>query len=187
MSIKGKIVTLRAIEREDLSVLHKWANDPEINAMIGGWHFPSSINDQQKWFETLNLNSLNQRYAIEVADAGLIGTANLVDINWKDKNAHHGIAIGDRDARGKGYAVDTIMAIMRFAFEELGLNRLDTTIIEYNASSIGVYTKKCGWAIEGTQKKWYFRKNQYWDRHIVGITGEQYFDLINKNNYWNEQ
>jgi len=186
MGIKGRTVTLRAIEKDDLPVLHKWANDNDINEMIGGWHFPSSMNDQQKWFETLNLNSLNQRYAIEVPGAGMIGTANLVEINWKDRNAHHGMALGDLAARGKGYAVDTIMAIMRFAFEELGLNRLDTTIIEYNASSIGVYTKKCGWTIEGTQKKWYFRKNQYWDRHIVGITREQYFELINKNNYWNE-
>jgi RimJ/RimL family protein N-acetyltransferase len=186
MSINGKKVMLRAIEKEDLPFLHKWTNDPEIAAMIGGWHFPSNMNDQQKWFETLNLNSLHQRYAIDVPGMGLIGTANLVDINWKDRNAHHGIMIGDKTVRGKGYAVDTIMAVMRFAFEELGLNRLDTTIIEYNESSLAVYTKKCGWTIEGTQKKWYFRKNQYWDRHILGVTRDAYFELISKNNYWNE-
>ncbi len=185
MAIKGKLVTLRAVEREDLPFLHKWTNDPEILSMIGGWHFPSSMNDQQKWFETLNLNSLNQRYSIDVPGVGLIGSANLVDINWKDRNASHGMTIGDKTARGKGYAVDTIMAIMRFAFEELGLNRLDTTIIAYNDSSLGVYTKKCGWTIEGTQKKWYFRKNRYWDRHIVGITRDEYFELVSKNNYWN--
>ncbi len=186
MAIKGKLVTLRAVEREDLPFLHKWTNDPEIASLIGGWHFPSSMNDQQKWFESLNLHSLNQRYSIDVPGIGLIGSANLVDINWKDKNASHGITIGDMTHRGKGYAVDTVMAIMRFAFEELGLNRLDTTIIEYNAGSLGVYTKKCGWTIEGTQKKWYFRKNQFWDRHVVGITRDEYFELIRKNNYWNE-
>ncbi len=185
MGIKGKLVTLRAIEKEDLVSLHKWTNDEEMNTMLGGWHFPSSMNDQQKWFETLNLNSLHQRYAIDVPGKGLIGTANLVDINWKDKNAFHGMSIGDKTARGKGYAVDTIMAIMRFAFEELGLNRLETTIIAYNAPSLALYTKKCGWNTEGIQKKWYYRKNQYWDRHVMGITREEYFELVNKNNYWN--
>ncbi len=187
MNIKGKLITLRAIEREDLAVLHKWANDPEINSLLGAWHFPSSLNDQQKWFETLNLNSLNQRYAIDVPELGIIGTANLVDINWKDKNAFHGIMIGNTQARGKGYAADTIMTIMRYAFEELGLNRLDGSMIASNEGSIGVYIKKCGWVLEGTKKEWYFRNNKYWDKHVVGITRGQYFELIKKNNYWNEQ
>ena len=186
MNIKGKKVTLRAIERSDLPPLHKWANDPEINLMIGRWHFPSSMTDQEKWFETLNINSLNQRFAIEVEGKGIIGTANLTDINWKDKNAAHGMLIGDPASRRKGYAVDSIMSIMRYAFEELGLNRIDTTIIEYNESSFGVYTRKCGWTIEGRQRNWFFRKNRYWDRFVLGITREDYLELISNNNYWNE-
>lgn len=186
MIIKGKKVTLRAIERSDMPALHLWANDPDICYMIGGWHFPTNENDQMKWFESLNANSLNQRYAITTQEDGLIGTANLVDINWKDRNAQHGILIGDKNLRGKGYAVDTIMAIMRYSFEELGLNRLDTTIIEYNEPSFSVYANKCGWEKEGVQKKWYFRKNKYWDRYVMGITKDSYTDLINKNGYWNE-
>ena len=99
------------------------------------------MKDQQKWFESLSVGSLHQRFAIDTEELGLIGTANLVDINWKDKNAHHGMLLGDKDMRGKGYAVDTIMTIMKYAFEELGLNRLDGSIIEYNEPSYGVYVK----------------------------------------------
>lgn len=101
MNIVGKKVLLRSIERNDLELLHKWANDPYINTMIAGWHFPTNMNDQQKWFDTLSVSSLNQRFAIEADDLGLIGTANLVDINWKDKNAFHGMLLGDKDIRGK--------------------------------------------------------------------------------------
>ncbi|MEO4006319.1 MULTISPECIES: GNAT family protein [unclassified Flavobacterium] len=186
MNIKGNKVTLRAIEKADLDLLHKWSNDPEINYMLGGWHFPSGLSDQEKWFDSLNLSSVNQRFAIDTKEMGLIGMANLVNINWKDRNAFHGMLLGDKDMRGKGYGVDTIMAINRFAFEELGLERMDGSMISYNEASIGVYTNKCGWKIEGVKKRCYFRKNQWWDQVVVGITRDDYFELINKNKYWED-
>lgn len=187
MIIQGKKVVLRAIEKEDLPSLHKWSNDPEINYMLGGWHFPSSMQDQEKWFSSLNLNSNHQKFAIDTEDLGLIGMANLVDINWKDRNAFHGMLLGDKDTRGKGYGIDTVMAINRYAFEELGLMRMNTTIIASNEPSIGVYTKKCGWVVEGIKKNHYFRKKQWWDEVIVGITQEDYFNLIKETNYWENE
>jgi len=174
MNIKGNKVFLRAIKKEDLQLLLKWSNDPEINYMLGGWHFPSNEVDQEKWFNGLSLSSNNQRFAIETEDLGLIGMANLVDINWKDRNAFHGMLLGDKDTRGKGYGIDTILAINKYAFEELGLMRMNSSMISYNEASIGVYTKKCGWQIEGVKKNHYFRKNQWWDQVVVGITKEDY-------------
>ncbi|MDR2221790.1 MAG: GNAT family N-acetyltransferase [Flavobacteriaceae bacterium] len=186
MNVRGKKVLLRAIEEKDLELLHKWANDPEINYMLGGWHFPTSMKDQNKWFESLNASSLNQRFAIETEDLGLIGTINIVDINWKDRRAFTGMLLGDKEMRGKGYGVDAIMAMNRYAFEELGLQRLDGTMISYNEASISVYTKKCGWVIEGRKKMAYFRKNTWWDEIVVGITSDDYNKLIVDCDYWNK-
>jgi RimJ/RimL family protein N-acetyltransferase len=184
MNIMGKKVNLRAIEEKDLELLHKWANDPDIWYMLGGWHFPSSMDYMKKWFENLKNDQLNQRFAIDVPDSGLIGTANILDIDWKNNHAFHGMMLGDKDIRGKGYGFDTIMAIMRYAFEELHLERLDGSMIEYNEISLNIYCMKCGWKEEGRQRNWYFRKNRYWDKIIVGITRNDYFELIKKNNYW---
>lgn len=184
MNIKGKFVTLRAIERGDLTLLHKWANDPEIWYMLGGWHFPSNLAYMENWVENLKNDTLNQRFAIETEEHGLIGTISLVDIDWKNNHAFTGLQLGDKDIRGKGYGIDTFMAIQRYAFEELHLERLDGTVIEYNEAGYGFITKHCGWQEEGRQRNWYFRKNRYWDRIIVGITRNDYFDLIDKNNYW---
>lgn len=185
--IKGKKVTLRAIEESDLELLHKWSNDESISKMLGGWNFPSSKQDQQKWFNSLNLKSNNQRFAIDAPGLGLIGIANLVDVNWKDRNGFHGMLLGDKNIRGKGYGVDTIMTVVKYAFEELGLNRLDGSIIEYNEASLAAYTRKCGWKIEGRVRKSYFRENKYWDKIIVGITKEDYLHFIEKDQYWNKK
>lgn len=183
MNIQGKKTTLRAIEESDLILLHKWMNDPEICYMLGGWHFPSSMVHQKRWFESLQADHLNQRFAIETKKFSLIGMATLDQIDWKNNHAFHGMMLG-KDFQGKGYGVDVIMAIMRYAFEELGLRRLDGSMIEFNAPSLHIYCKKCGWIIEGRKKNWYFRKNKYWDKIIVGIIREDYFALIQENNYW---
>jgi len=185
MNIRGNKVILRAIEEKDLELFHAWANDPEIWYMVGGWHFPSSFDSLKTWFLSLKSNELNQRFAIETKDHGVIGSANLVQIDWKNKNAFHGIYLGNKDIRGNNYAKDSIFAIMRYAFEELGLNRLDGSMIEYNEASLSLYINKCGWKVEGTARGWYYRKNRFWDKIIVGVTREDYFELIKKDNYWN--
>lgn len=184
MEIRGKSVRLRAIEKADLALLHRWGNEPEVQYWLGGWHFPSSMDQMERWLERIQADSLNQRFAIQTEEEGLIGTANLVDINWKDRNAFHGMLLGEKETRGKGYGVDTVMAMMRFAFEELRLERLDSSIIEYNVASIRLYCEKCGWETEGRKKNCYWRKNRFWDKFVIGITRDGYADVLKRTNYW---
>jgi RimJ/RimL family protein N-acetyltransferase len=186
MQIKGKTVTLRAIDEEDLPTLHRWGNDPDLWAMLGGWRFPASFRQTHAWFESLAGDQLNQRFAIDVPDAGLVGTANLVEIDWKNNHAFHGMMIGDPSMRGRGIGVDVIMAMMRYAFDELHLARLDGSMIEYNEASVAVYCGKCAWKVEGRQRNWYFRGGRYWDRVMVGVTREDYSALVATNGYWRE-
>lgn len=184
LNIQGNKVTLRAIEREDLPALQRWANDPSIQEMLGGWRMPTSMNDQAQWYAGLSINSLNQRFVIEAPDRGLIGTANLTRIDWKNRNAFYGVMLGDKANHRCGFGTDTVMAIMRYAFDELGLMRLDTDIIEYNEPSL-ILHRKTGWLEEGRKKNWYFRKDRFWDKVIMGITSENYQALIAKTHYWN--
>ncbi|HRR19644.1 MAG TPA: GNAT family protein [Ignavibacteriales bacterium] len=184
MNLIGKYIELRAIEERDLVLLHKWSNDPEIQYWLGGWHTPTSEIVMKQWFNRVTVDNNNLRFAIEHNELGLLGTANLVDINWKDKNAFHGMLLGDKDIRGKGIGVDVVMTIMKYAFEELGLNRIDGSMIEYNTPSLKLYLEKCGWKKEGIKKEWYFRKNRFWDKIIVGITRNEYFEHINATKYW---
>lgn len=184
MNIAGNKIILRAIEEEDLELLHKWANDPITQDIIGNIHFPSSFAFQKNWFDNLQKDSLNQRFAIEVPEMGIIGISSIINIDWKNNHAWHGIVLGDRDIRGKGYGVDTVMATMRYAFDEMHLERLDGSIIEYNKVSYSFYCDKLGWKEEGRRKNYYYRKGRYWDQIIVGITKDNYYDLLKKNNYW---
>ncbi len=184
MDIIGKTVRMRAIEEEDLETLHGWANDPELGSLLAGWHFPYSRDSQRRWFESLKDDTLNQRWAIDAPDLGLIGMANLVDIDWQNNHAFHGMLLGDTQIRGRGFGGDTVMAVMRYAFDELHFERLDGAIIEYNSASLGLYCGKCGWREEGRLRSWYHRKGRYWDKVLVGVTRKDYRELVEKTEYW---
>jgi RimJ/RimL family protein N-acetyltransferase len=184
MNILGKKVKLRAIEESDLITLHKWANDPQTQDIIGNIHFPSSFEYQKKWFNGLQNDPLNQRFAIEVSDTAIIGISSIMNIDWKNNHAWHGIVLGDVDIRGKGYGIDTVMATMKYAFDELHLERLDGSIIEYNKTSLSFYCDKLGWKTEGIRRNYYYRKGRYWDQIVVGITRKDYEDLLQKTKYW---
>lgn len=186
MNIEGKIVTLRAIELKDLPLLAKWSNSPELWENLVGWHFPYSELSTEQYIKNINHNNMRyQNFGIEVEGLGLIGTINLVDIDWKNRNACNGIMLGDLDTRGKGYALDAVMAMMRYAFKELGLHRLDAEMIDFNNRSIDFYANKCGWHIEGRRAEWIYRNGTYHDKVLYGITHLQYDEYMDKINYWN--
>jgi len=185
MIIKGKTITLRAIEEGDLESLHKWANDPITQDGIGELHFPSSMDFHKSWFHNLKTDHLNQRFVVDVPGVGVVGISSIMKIDWRNSHAWHGLVLGEDNFRGKGYGIDAIMATMRYAFEELNLERLDGSMIEYNKLSISTYCgKRLGWKKEGVRRNYFFRKGRYWDQVLVGITKKDYLDLIKKTDYW---
>ena len=183
MNIRGRRVVLRALEEGDAPLLHAWSNDPEIWQGLGGWHFPTAPAATRAWIAAQSAASADQRFAVTLGEE-LLGTANLVEIDWKNRHAHHGMMIGPGARRGQGVGTDTIMAVMRYAFDELGLERLDGSIIEFNEASRRAYCDRCGWVVEGRQRRWFFRQGRFWDRIIVGVTREDYRALCERTAYW---
>lgn len=177
MNIYGQNIMLRAMEPDDMEMLRETANDPNTEFMVGGWSFPISKAEQMKWYERAVLDKNNLRFIIETLDEKqAIGMVNLVNIDWKNRSAFHGIRLGKHSPKGKGYGTDAVMALMRYAFEELQLVRLDGSWVEYNEPSLRLY-KKCGWVIEGTKEKAKFAKGRYYNVLIGGILVDRYFEV----------
>lgn len=185
MNIVGKKVILRAIEEDDLELLRDMVNDSEIENLVVGWSIPVSKQAQKNWFDRSKNDHNNIRVIIEDKENGSVGMANIVNIDWKNRVAFHGIKISSKASRGKGIGTDAVMAIMRYAFDELQLNRLDGAIIDYNIPSKKLYSK-CGWKDEGVKRKYIYKNGKYHDLIILGILKEEYYELVRQTNYWSE-
>ncbi len=183
MNIKGKRVTLRAMEREDCEMVREMFNDPEIENLVVGWAFPLSSYAQEKWFESHYNDRTDFRFIIETPEDGAVGIATLTDIDWKNRCAMHGIKLANKERRAKGIGTDAVMAIMRYAFDELQLHRLDGAWFDDNLPSKNMY-KKCGWVEEGVRREYIFKQGKYRDLTVVGVLASDYRALIEKNHYW---
>lgn len=172
MNLKGKKVYLRAVEKEDMEFLREMINDPEMESNVVGWSFPVSKYEQEKWFENQVQNKKDIRYIVEV-DGNRIGLITITNIDWKNRKACHGIKLYSDEVRGKGYATDAVITIMKYAFEELQLNKLYSTILEYNIPSMNLY-KKCGWSVDGVLRESTFKGNQYVNEVAVSILKKDY-------------
>lgn len=176
---------LRAVEKEDSELIREMFNDPEIENKVIGWAFPLSKFAQEKWMET-HYNDLDKHFVIQGNDGVAVGIATLTDIDWKNRKAFHGMKIANVQDRHKGIGTDAVMAIMRYAFDELQLNRLDGRWFEDNLASKNMYMK-CGWKEEGIRKEYIFKNGAYRDVVETGILAKEYYELMEKSHYWGNE
>lgn len=183
MNIKGKIVTLRQMSMDDMQMICDMFNDPELENLVVGWAFPLAIEQQKQWYEKNIGDQKNFRFVIETPNDGAVGIATLVDIDWKNRRATHGIKLANKERHAKGIGTDTVMAIMRYAFDELGLHRLDGAWFDFNEPSKALYTK-CGWKEEGVRREYVYKRGEWRNLTVVGVLESDYRELIKSNHYW---
>lgn len=177
MLIKGRFVTLRAMEPSDNVLALKMINDAEIEFLVCGWAFPVSEYSQNQWYKEHINDKNNHQFVIENSDSIAVGILALTNIDWKNRKAHIGIKILDSANRSKGIGTDSLMAIMRYCFDELQLHRLETSWIPENTISRNMF-KKCGWKEEGELRQSLFTRGKYYNEITGGILNEDYYILM---------
>ncbi|MBS1537177.1 MAG: GNAT family N-acetyltransferase [Bacteroidetes bacterium] len=120
---------------------------------------------QQEKFTTykvLHNVGIEYRFVI-LAEELIIGTISLNAIErGVFQNGRFGYSM-DENYAGKGIMTSAIQSIIRFAFSELGLHRLEANIMPRNISSRRVL-EKCGFQKFGFSPQ-YLRINNTWEDH----------------------
>jgi ribosomal-protein-alanine N-acetyltransferase len=88
------------------------------------------------------------------------------------QNAYTGYWI-DRDRQGTGLTTEAMTGALGFAFEKLGLHRVQAAIMPHNPGSIRV-VEKCGFRKEGYAER-YLKIADVWEDHLIfAITEEEH-------------
>ncbi|GAB2683726.1 GNAT family N-acetyltransferase [Thalassiella azotivora] len=176
----GRTFRGRPIEEDDQPFLQSLSADPAVRRGVVGWSWPLSLHEQRRWFETAG-STADRRWVIE-SDGELVGMTGLWQVDWHNRNAVTGLKLS-AGGRGRGLAVDVVMAVMAFAFYDVGLHRLHAPILATNAASLRVYRDRCGWALEGTARSHVFRDGDFVDVHQLGILREDFERLPDAATY----
>jgi diamine N-acetyltransferase len=176
--IIGEKVQLRPIKRDDLPRFVEWFADPEVRHYLL-MYLPFSLAQEERWFEKL-LERLERQeevmLGIETIEEGVhIGNLGLHDIDWKNRNAELGIAIGEKSYWGQGYGTDAIRTLLRLAFQEMNLHRVFLRVDEDNARGIRCY-EKAGFQKDGILRDATFKEGIYYNQHIMSILQSEFED-----------
>ena len=182
--IKGRRVLLRAIEVGDLALCQSIFNDPDVRKMVVGWDFPVSMEAQRRWFDSLIGKKNEVRFVIETLEGKPIGLTGLWDIDWHNRHALTATKlILSEETKGKGYGRDAIMTMSAYAFYEVGLTRLWSSIIDYNEASFKAYVGKSGWKVEGKLRNHIFRNGTFHDLYYVACLKNDFESVPDAKNY----
>jgi RimJ/RimL family protein N-acetyltransferase len=175
--IPGERVRLRALERDDVPTFVRWFNDPEVRHYLAAY-LPMSMAQEERWLEA-RLDAKDEFFFVVEALVDdvftPIGTICLVGIDWKNSIANFGTMIGEKTYWGQGLGTEATRVLLRFAFEELNLHRVQLDVYDFNARAIRCY-EKAGFQHEGTKRQALFRAGRYRDVHIMGILREEFLE-----------
>ena len=151
--IKGEKIYLRPILKTDIKHLNDWKNDEEVYKFLGGGFMPISIDQQEKWLDSIiDMNGNNKRFIICNKQDSPIGMVGLYDINWIHRTCEIGIYIGDKDSHGSGFGREACTLIEKFAKEYLNIRKIRLNVVFDNDTALKMWNalgyKKVGELIE---------------------------------------
>src|SRR5215212_4734758 len=143
--LEGETVELRRHARENYGLYARWYGDPEIWHLTSWALSPLNRSAVEKLFEDRELSPIDDSFAIHIKDDDEpVGVISLMNIS------------------------DAIELLIRYAFEELGLNRVGLSAFDFNGEAISAY-EKLGFAVEGRYRQAIKRNSGFHDAILMSI------------------
>ena len=173
--IKGKLVGLRAIEKEDLHLLRDWRNIPEFRKNFREVR-ELGLSHQELWFERSCVGNPNDFMfmIVRLSDNKPIGAGGLLYINWVIRSADFSFYIGENNAYidNEGYAEDAARLLIDYGFQNLNLHKIWMELYEIDTLKIDFFTNTFNFKLDGTLRDNCFEDGKYYNSHIISLINQ---------------
>lgn len=172
--IEGELVRLRPITRADLDALRRWADDAAITRF---WASPQPLVIERQFEADLDgrfaIFDTAGYFIIENPIGEAIGRIEFERLSVRERSAEVMILIGEREARGRGYGVDAMVALLGYLFRQRNLHRVSLTVLSDNHAAIRSY-QKVGFVTEGTLRQDLFFDGKRHDQLAMSILDDEF-------------
>lgn len=150
MIIKGKRVSLKLIQQEDIELIRNWCNSEDVNQFF---IFPGYISKEQqkKWFEKV-LTSGRDYFFLIIVDGEPIGLTEIKNIDWDRREGETGIFIAKDEYKKDLVSFEASYLIGKHFFETLNLRKAKIEILESNKRALR-YNKALGFKEVGKREE----------------------------------
>ncbi len=148
-----------------------WSAD--IHSMFGGSHTAPPADPRKVaagWLRSIRAQPF--AWVIEYHER-MIGQIRLHSIDQNDLTARLAIGILTEDQLGQGTGRRTIRMVLRHAFGEMGLNRVDLRVLDFNERAIRCY-RACGFVEEGRARQSARIGGMFHDDVMIGVLAQEF-------------
>ena len=175
--LRGSRVRLTALTQSDLPTIVQWHQNPEFLRLFDALPaYPKTERVLTQWLDDTHKSTDTFLFAIRSLDNDeLIGYVELDGILWTHQVSGVSIAIGETKHQGQGYGYEAMQLVLRFAFDELNLHRVQLTVFSYNKRAITLY-EKLGFQREGVHREHLQRDGRRDDMYLYGLLRSEWED-----------
>jgi [ribosomal protein S5]-alanine N-acetyltransferase len=170
-TLVGPRVTLGPIKPEHLENYCRWFADPQVTCFLTR-DTPPTLKEEEEWLEQTGRSEHEIIWGLFV-EGTHVGSTGISRIDWRNRRGATGILIGDRSFWGRGVAGESHGLRTRYAFEELGLEKLVTQVIEGNVASKRAL-QRVGYQTVGVYRHHEFRRGQWWGTWVAELLKEDW-------------
>ena len=176
--LEGEKVILRPVSKADLDGPYtSWINDQEADVFTEHALYPNSREALELYVERRAADTSGVWLAIvEKASGKHIGNIELSDIDLTNGLATYAILVGEGKARGRGYAFEASVLLLRHAFSKLNLHRVELGVHEHNEAAGNLY-RRLGFVEEGRRRQAFRRGDGYADVIVMAVLAEEFAAL----------
>ena len=168
--LQDDLITLRALEPEDIELLYEWENAEEV------WTISHTIAPFSKHLLALYIQNSDKglfgnqqlRMMINTREGKTIGAIDLFDFDPLHARVGLGILIHCPEDRTKGYATAALQLMIRYCFEKLQLHQIYANILTDNHISMKLFAN-AGFVLAGTKKDWIREGNDWKDENLMQL------------------
>ena len=166
--IEDEEIYLRELNENDASEEYcSWLNDPVTNQYIVTRK--ATVEGLRKYIREKKNSTTCLFFGIfDNKTKKHIGNAKLEPIDFKKKTADLGILIGEKDYWGRGICTRCVKLLVKYAFEQLDINRVQLEVFPKNIAAIKCY-KKVGLKIETIEEGGFKIGSNSYDKIIMAI------------------
>lgn len=172
----GSRVMLREYQSEDFASIRSWVNDAQVTRYLSTRFWaPQTTVDTQEFLSRMMQSSHNAfNYVIaDAQDGRYIGQLDMFRVDWRLRQGEIGMVIAGAEDRGRGYGTEALELLAEFAFNSLGLERIELEVHMENAAALRCY-QKAGFTLEGVKRHAYYNDGRFADLGMMSILREDW-------------
>lgn len=167
---------LREIKESELELIREWRNRKDVRLNMYNRH-EISKSEHLEWWSSLGKSDDKKYFIYEDLNSNAVAVVYFTQINKVDNSSFWGFYLGECAAKGAGAFVEYVA--IDYAFNVLGLHKLNCEVLAFNAPVLKMHAK-FGFETEGVFREQHLYNENYVDIYRLGILKKEWLDSSDK-------